>query len=120
MQSFIHAWRGIQHVFKHEKHFRIDVVVGVLVLFLGWYLEVSSTEFVILVAMVSMVLVLEMINSAVEYMIDLVKPRLSAQVKIIKDVSAGLVLIGAIGAAIIGILILGPELIALIGDLVIE
>lgn len=107
-RSLRHASRGFAYVFRHERNFRIHSVLAVVVLALAGYLGVSPLEFVGLILVILLVLVLEIINSAVERLVDVVSPRLRDQIRIIKDMLAGMVLLAAIGAIVIGVLILLP------------
>ena len=111
IRSFRYALRGVAHVFREEQSFRIQVVAGVVVLILALYFHVKVWEAVALLLVVMLVLVLELINSVFERMVDVLKPRMHPYVETIKDIMAAVVLISSIGAVLIGALILGPYLI---------
>lgn len=112
IRSFHYALRGIAHVFREEQSFRIQVVAGLLVLILALYFNVKVWEGVALLLVVIIVLVLELINSVFERVIDILKPRMHPYVETIKDIMAAVVLISSIGAVFIGVLILGPYVVA--------
>lgn len=114
MNSFVHAWHGIVYVFTHEKHFRFDSIMAGVVLVAGWFFSLSQFEWVAIIACIGTVLILEMCNSAVEYLVDIVKPRLSGQIKIVKDVFAGVSLVGSVIALIVGIIVFTPHVMSLL------
>jgi len=113
-RSFRYAARGVAHVFREEQSFRVQVVVGLLVLIMALYFNVKVWEGVALMLVVIIVLVLELINSVFERVIDILKPRMHPYVETIKDIMAAVVLISSIGAVLIGVLILGPYIVVLL------
>ncbi|MBU1032993.1 MAG: diacylglycerol kinase family protein [Patescibacteria group bacterium] len=112
--SFSHAWRGILVAFKTERSFRIQLAVGLLVIAFLLIFPIPRFEKVALLLVIGAVLVLELVNSMIERMVDLFKPRLHQYVKDIKDLMAGAVLIASIFAVIIGLIILGPYFVKLL------
>ncbi|MFH1620785.1 MAG: diacylglycerol kinase [Patescibacteria group bacterium] len=109
-----HAWRGLLVAFKTERSFRIQVALAFVILLLILVLPLKTSETVLLLVVMAAVLVLELLNSTVERLVDLVKPRLQGYVRDIKDLMAATVLVASIFAAVIGILVLSPYLISLI------
>jgi len=112
--SMRHAWRGLLVAFKTERSFRIQVALAFVILLLILVLPLKTSETVLLLVVMAAVLVLELLNSTVERLVDLVKPRLQGYVRDIKDLMAATVLVASIFAAVIGILVLSPYLISLI------
>lgn len=110
-KSFSYAMRGIRSVFQQEQNFRIQVFVAIVMVVAAFWFQVSATRFMLLISAITLVLILEIINTAIERCLDIVKPRLSEQVELIKDIMAGAVLIAAFFAVIIGICIFWPYLI---------
>lgn len=108
--SFIYAIRGIVYVFKTESNFRIHCVVALLVFSLAVIYKFPIWKLIVLIFTVILVLLMEMINSAIERFTDLLKPRLHHYVLVVKDIMAGAVLITVLGAIIIGILLFFPYL----------
>jgi len=84
-----------------------------LVVFAGFYFSLSNFEWTVLVLAIALVLSLEMINSAIEYMVDLVSKDYNPVAGKVKDVAAGAVLIAAIFAIIIGLIIFIPKIFKL-------
>ncbi|MBU1034756.1 diacylglycerol kinase [Patescibacteria group bacterium] len=108
--SFEHAWRGLCLAFRTERSFRIQTVAGVVVFAVMLIAPLSEFERAVLLLAIAAVIVLELLNSAVERMVDLFKPRLSQYVGDIKDLMSAAVLAASIFAAIIGFFILWPHL----------
>lgn len=110
LRGMTYAMRGVRVVFRLEKNFRIQVFCFFAVLVVASFLDVFPWEFAAIVLVGTAVLVLECINSAVERLLDLMKPRLHAYVQDIKDIMAAAVLLVSLAAAVIGATILGPYL----------
>ncbi len=114
MKRFIHAANGIIYVFKKEQNFKIHIAATILVIAAGIIFSVEKTEWLAIIIAIFIVLAAETINSAVEYLCDFVSPDYHDKIKIIKDVSAGAVLISAIGAFILALVIFLPKIFELI------
>jgi len=114
LKSFKYSLKGLVKVFGEEQNFRIHTLAMVLVLVLAWYLKVTITEFIILILLIGLVLILEIVNSIVERLLDLIKPRIHNYVEDIKDMAAAIVFIGAVISVIIGLVIFLPYLVNLI------
>jgi len=99
---------GLKLAFKEERNFRIQFIIGIIVVFFTIFFGLSAIEKSILYLMILVVLTLELINSQIEKFLDLIQPDHHPRVKIIKDFSAGAVLLSVIGSIIIGILIFWP------------
>jgi len=106
-RSVSHAVRGFKCVFK-EQNFRIQIAFSVIVIFLILFFGLKVWEAAALVMMVVLVLVLEIINSIFERIMDILEPRVHPYAKTIKDMMAAAVLIASIGAAFVGAVILWP------------
>jgi len=107
-KSFGYALRGIVLVFKSEQNFRIQLFCGLVVILLGLFFHISGTRFLFLASIITLILILECINTAIEHVADVVKPRLSEQVKMIKDIMAGAVLLATLLSIIIGVCVFWP------------
>ncbi len=104
-QSFRHAGRGLKIVAKTEKNFRIQLLIAVLVLLAAWYRHLEEKSFIILLLVMALVMCLEIVNSAIERLVDILAPRTHNFAKEIKDLLAAMVLLASIFAAIIGFVI---------------
>ncbi len=96
---------------KKGRNFRIQVGFGLVALTVGLVLKLSSYEFVDLILIISLVLILELLNTAIESIVDLVSPEIRAEAKVAKDVSAAAVLIASIGSILIAAFIFLPKLL---------
>ena len=106
VQSLNNAVEGVIYVIKNERNMRIHFLLGFAILLVGILIGVNQVDWMILCTIISLVLAAEMINTVVEEMIDLVEPLSHPDVRIIKDISAGFVLILAINALIVGLYII--------------
>lgn len=115
--SFRYAWAGVKYAFQTQRNFRIHVVIAVIVSGLSYALKISAIEQVAIALTIALVLVLELLNTAIESVVDLtVKQSYHELAKIAKDCSAGAVLISAWTAIIIAIIIFFPRILALLSS----
>ena len=105
-----HAIEGILFAAKNERHLRYHLYAAVMVLLLSYVLGVPRLEFLVILVAVILVMLAEMINTAIEYLVDIVSPEYSEKARTAKDVSAGAVFITAVGSAVVGYIILFPHL----------
>ena len=110
-KSFTHAGRGILVLFKTTPNVWIHIVALVVVMALGFYFRITTTEWIVLVFVCGFVLVSEAFNTAIEIDMNLTSPEYHPYARDVKDVSAGAVLISAITAGIIGAIIFIPYLV---------
>jgi diacylglycerol kinase (ATP) len=110
-KSFAYAGRGIAVFIKTTHNAWIHISLLVVAVFLGFYLDITTTEWMMLVFACGFVLSAEAFNTAIEIDIDLTSPEYHPYAKDTKDVAAGAVLISASTALIIGALIFGPYLL---------
>jgi diacylglycerol kinase len=111
IQSFKDAVRGIEIVYKNEQNFRLQVFLALVVVFLMLFFPLSKGERIVICFLIFLVLILELLNSAVERLVDLLKPRLSLQVEGVKDIMAAVVLIASLSSFIIGLIVFFPYLV---------
>lgn len=115
--SFRAAWRGLLLAFKGERTFRVMTATGLLVVAVVAVLPLKGWERAVLLLSTGAVLVLELLNSLVERLADLLKPRLSAAVAEVKDLAAAAVLTASISTAVVALIILAPHLETLLHQL---
>jgi len=99
-------------------NFRIHLAAILAAGLVGWYVELSPAEWTCIVLAIGLVLVTELLNTAIELLVDLVSPGFNAQAGKIKDVAAGAVLVAAVIAVIAGSIIIIPKLILLFHKLI--
>ncbi len=112
-RAFGFASSGLWLAFTKQRNFQVHFTVASLALLAGIVLVKSAVEISILIFAVILGLVAEMLNTAVEEVVDLVSPKYSEQAKVAKDVAAGMVLLSAIGTALVGLIILLPPILGL-------
>lgn len=108
IRSIVHALRGIRHAGNTEKNFQLEIIAAALVIILMYLLPMTQQEMAILVLVIAGVLVIELVNTSIERVVDMLKPRVHPYARIAKDVMAAAVLIASIGAVLIGFIILSP------------
>lgn len=109
--TFIHAAGGIGHAFRTETNFRIHVAAMALAVGLGVVLQISAVEWLFVAGCSMLVLSMELVNTAIENVCDLISKEYHPLIKIIKDVAAAAVLVSAAGSAVTGGIIFIPKLI---------
>jgi diacylglycerol kinase (ATP) len=116
IQSLQYAVQGLRYGFSSQRNFRIHVVTGLVTLVLGIALGLGPERLSVLVLTVAAVLVLELLNTAIEAVVDLtVGTRFHPLAKIAKDCAAGAVLVAAMASVLIAALLLVPPLLNRLG-----
>jgi diacylglycerol kinase len=110
-KSFKYAFSGVIHSLYHEANFRIQILITLLSVIGGFYFQISSTEWSVLIIAFSSLLSAEVLNTSIENFIDYVIPKKSEVVRIVKDLSAGFVLINAVACLFILIIIFSKYII---------
>ena len=110
LNSFQYAFEGLWYVLRTQKNSWIHVLVSLAVIALGLWLRLSRFEWVIIILTIAMVWMAELMNTALEAIVDMTMPETHPLAKVAKDVSAAAVLLGACAAVMVGFLILGPPL----------
>ena len=108
-KSFGFAFEGIFAVVKKERNMRIHCCMMVLVILAGLFFEISAVEWCICFVLFGLIMSLEMVNTAVESVVDLVTKERRPLAKLAKDAAAGAVLIASIMAAVAGLIIFLPK-----------
>ncbi len=113
-QSFRHALRGIGIIFRTQHNAWVHAVATVVVVLLGFVLQISPGEWAVLVLAITSVLVAEGFNTALEIDIDLTSPTYHPYARDTKDVAAGAVLLTVVGAVVVGLIVFVPKVVALL------
>ena len=109
--SFRYAFSGIKYTFKNSRNFKIQLLFAFFSLFLGFVLQIDKNDYLILLVTIFSVLILEILNTSIESLVDLVvKKKFSNLAKIAKDCSAGAVLLASINSVIIGLCLFIPKI----------
>ena len=110
-KSFQFAFDGVKIAVLKGKNFRVQLGVGILSIVLGLVLKLSSAEWLDLFLIINLVLILELINTSLEAVVDLVSPEIHEKAKIAKDVAAAAVLITSLTSVVIGAFIFLPKIL---------
>jgi diacylglycerol kinase len=110
VDSFRYAFSGLWHALHTQRNVRIHLTVATAVIVLGLWLGLSSVQWAVIALTIGFVLVSEMLNTVAETLVDLVSPGYHPLAKIVKDVTAGAVLLTAAISVVVGLLVLGPPL----------
>ena len=113
-KSFSYAIQGMKTAFKNEPNLRIHTFFATFAILLGLLLGLSRLEWLILVFTIFYVISLELLNTVLEAIVDIVSPEVKDSAKIAKDVSAAIVLLAAFISVIVGVVIFLPKIIGLL------
>ena len=109
-KSLSYAISGIISCIKKERNIKIHISVMILVIICGFIFHLSTTEWLICILLFALVISLELVNTAIEAVVDLCSPNYHELAKYAQDVAAGSVLISAIASVVIGLIIFVPKL----------
>lgn len=112
--SFLYAFRGIASAFSGQRNIKIQMCFGVAAVAAGLFLRVPKLELMAIIIIYGMIIALEMVNTAVEKMVDILSPEYNKNYGVIKDIMAGAVLVLAITSVILGVMIFLPPLLEFI------
>jgi len=115
IKSFYYALSGIIYAIRTQRNMKIHTLALIVVIAAGFWLELSSLEWSIVLIMAGIVIVCEMLNTALEALVDLETQDYHSLAKIAKDVAAGAVLIASILSVIVALLIFGPKILDKLG-----
>ena len=115
LKSFTYSFEGLIQAIRQNQNLRIHMAIAVVVIILGLVLKVSPFGMGILAVLILLVIMAEMVNTALEEMVDLIVTEHRRQAKIAKDVASGMVLVAAIGSAVVGAFIFLPHVLKLLG-----
>ena len=111
-KSFSCAFRGLKYVIQHEKNFQNELAVSILVVAAMIFFHVTRAEMIVLFLVIAGVLAMELSNTVVERVVDILKPRVHPYARLIKDLMAAGVLMAALLSVVIGLIIFVPYIIA--------
>lgn len=112
LNSFRYAFRGLYLLFAREPNAWLHLLATIGVVVLGYYFSLSTIEWMTIVLCVALVFALELLNSSIEVLCDTLHPKQHPGIKRTKDLAAGAVLIGAIGALVVACIIFIPKFFA--------
>lgn len=110
MKSFLFAFKGLAYAFKTQLNFRIHCFFTVAAVVLGLYAQLNFSEWLWISLAIALVIILELINTAIEVLVDLISPEQNFKAGSIKDLSAAAVLVAGLFALVVGLIIFVPKL----------
>ncbi|HTW97017.1 MAG TPA: diacylglycerol kinase family protein [Candidatus Methylomirabilis sp.] len=112
-KSFTYAFRGLVKTFREEQNLQVQSVVAIIIIVLGLIFKITATEWMLLLIVIALVMMTELVNSAVERIADALKPRIHEYIKEMKDIMAAAVMFSALLAVVIGLIIFIPHIVGL-------
>lgn len=112
--SFRHAFRGLTFFIRSEFNAKIHLAFALAVVVAGFYFDLPANEWCCLILAIGLVVAAEILNTAIELLVDIVSPDHHVSAGRVKDVAAGAVLVAAGSAAVVGIVIFGTRLLAML------
>lgn len=107
--SLKYAKDGLTEATRNEPNFRFHLLVAVAAAAAAIVLKFSETEWIVLILVIAAVLVLELINTALEALVDIVSPAIRKKARIAKDVMSSAVLVASVAAVVVGAILFGPK-----------
>lgn len=115
-KNFQFALAGLKIAIRRGRNFRIQLGFGIFAIILGFILGLSGFEWVDLILIIAVVLVLELINTSIEAIVDMISPQIQEKAKIAKDVSAAAVLVTSIAAILMGVIFFLPKILSFLSQ----
>lgn len=112
--SLRHALRGVRYAFLRERNFQIELALAALAVGLSFALPLSQAERAAIFLVIALVLPMELLNTACERVMDMLKPGVHPYAKVVKDLAAGAVLIASLLAALVGAAVFLPHIATLL------
>jgi undecaprenol kinase len=110
IKSFLYAWQGIKYCLNHEKNLRLEFFIAIIISSAGFYFHLSPQEWITVLLCQALVLSLEMMNTSIEKLSNMITQEIHPVIKQIKDMAAGAVLLSSIVSCIIGLIIFIPKI----------
>ncbi len=112
--SFRYAFKGLKLFFTTQHNSWIHLLAGISVIAAGFFFGITKIEWLFVVVAISLVMITEMLNTAIEFLVDFVSPQYHEMAGKVKDLAAGAVLFSALMAAVIGVMVFLPYLLTLL------
>ncbi len=107
-KSFSFALRGLRYIVRSEKNFQNELAVGFLVVLMAVYFKINQFEIIVLIITIGGVLIMEILNTVLERLVDILKPKVHPYARLAKDLMAASVLLVSILAIVIGCIVFIP------------
>jgi diacylglycerol kinase len=110
-KSFVYAFQGLRASVKEQRNLKVQILVALITISAGFYFGISSWEWCVILLTIGLVIGLEMINTSIELLVDLVTRERKPLAGKIKDIAAGAVLIVSVIAVIVGVIVFRKYLV---------
>lgn len=110
IRSFGYAFRGLRDLFIYEHNAWIHLLASIVVVVMGFVYQISVTEWIALALVIGFVFSMELVNSAIEKLADVVDSQKNEKIRLVKDLAAAAVLVSAIISVIVGLVIFLPKI----------
>jgi len=114
LKSTVFALQGLKQFFLKERNGQIQIIISVIAILIAFWLNISVTEWLFILIFISLGISLEMLNSAIEKLCNMVNPDFHPLIKNIKDLAAGAVLVASVFSLIAGLIIFIPKIFHLL------
>ncbi|MFD0933274.1 diacylglycerol kinase family protein [Psychroflexus salinarum] len=114
LKSLVYAWRGLIYLLKNEDSFKFQSLFSIIFIIAGFYFEIKTSEWFAQLIVITIVLSIEGLNSAIEQLANYIQPDYDENIGKVKDIAAGAVLVSGIFALVVLLLIYIPYLLAII------
>ncbi len=111
LEALCHSLDGIKYALQTERSLKIEFVLAIIAVGLGIFLELSLTQFAVIFLTIGVVLLAELMNTAIEVMLDLYTQEYNKNIKLAKDVSSGAVLVTSIASVLVAVVLLLPKIV---------
>ena len=113
LKSVGYAFKGAYHLISKEASVKVQFAICIIMTIAGFYFKLSTTEWMIQILVIALIMAIEGLNTAIEEMANFIHPDYHKKIGLIKDISAGAVFIFAIVAIIIGLIIYLPKIVSI-------
>lgn len=110
-KSFTYSWAGLTYAFRYEQSMLIHVLTTLCIIALGLWVKLSLTEWILVLLLIGFVIATELVNTAIEAVVDLSCPKVDPLAKVAKDTASAAVFVFALVAAVCGMIIYVPNII---------
>jgi diacylglycerol kinase (ATP) len=112
-KSFTYAFRGLAKIFREEQNLQVQSIVAIIIITLAFAFKIKPLEWCAILISIALVILMETVNSAVERLADVLKPRIHSYIKEMKDIMAAAVMIAAFLAVAVGLIIFVPYILSI-------
>ena len=117
LTTFKYAWQGLRYFFDAELKATIHLIAAILAIGLGLFLKISAIEWMMIAIAIGIVFIAEIVNTAIELLVDMIRPEQNKVAGVTKDLAASAVLVASVTAFAIGLIVYLPKLLIIVKNL---